>query len=117
MHVQWGRSTTFPLQLYMDDLSKTLNKQNTGCMMGESLINNLYADDLVALFPYRAGLQQLLRVCSNYGLQYDMKFNSEKSVATITSTKENRKQNFPILWDLTLALTKVKYLGHFIRNL
>lgn len=34
----------------MDDLSKTLNKQNTGYMMGESLINNLYADDLVALF-------------------------------------------------------------------
>lgn len=50
MHVQWGRSTTFPRQIYMDDLSKTLNKQNTGYMMGESLINNLYADDLVALF-------------------------------------------------------------------
>lgn len=51
MHVQWGRSTTFfPPQIYMDDLSKTLNKQNTGYMMGESLINNLYADDLVALF-------------------------------------------------------------------
>jgi len=59
----------------MDDLSKELKKCKTGCMVGESLINHLiYADDLVVLSPYSAGLQQLLSV------HYDIEFNSKMSV-------------------------------------
>ena len=45
--------------------------------MGTALINNLmYADDLVILAPSHVGLSMLLSVCSDYGLEHDIKFNS-----------------------------------------
>ena len=48
--------------------------------MGTELINNLmYADDLVILAPPHVGLSMLLSVCSHYGLEHDIKFNSAKS--------------------------------------
>ncbi len=39
----------------------------------------MYADDLVIFCPYSAGLQQLLRICSQYGSDFDIKYNAKKS--------------------------------------
>ena len=64
----------------MDDLSKKLNNVNAGCFMGTELINDLmYADDLVILAPSYVGLSMLLSLCSDYGLEHDIQFNSAKS--------------------------------------
>ena len=113
MQVKWRTSTSTPFlvtngvrqggilspalfSLYMDDLSKQLQQCKSGCMVGEDLINHMvYADDLVVLSPYSAGLQQLLRVCSEYGMGYDIKFNSKKSVIMIARTKDDQKLTFP----------------------
>ena len=66
----------------MDDLSIELNKCNTGCLIGNSVINHLmYADDLVVLSPYSGGLQQLLKVCTNYGNDHDIIYNAKKVVS------------------------------------
>ena len=59
-------------------------------MVGERLLNHLmYADDLVIMTPSSAGLQQLLRVCSDYGQLFDIKFNPKTSVVMIMKTKED----------------------------
>ena len=64
----------------MNDLSNTLNNVNTGCIIGSSLINNLvYADDLVLMAPSFMGLSMLLYVCSENGIEHDIKYNSAKS--------------------------------------
>ena len=70
-----------------------LKECSTGCLVGDRLINHmLYAGDLVALSPSSAGLQQLLRICSQYGIiMYDIQFDSTKSVVLIARTKEDRK--------------------------
>ena len=52
-------------------------------------------DDLVIMFPFSVGMQQLLRIRSCYGVQYDIMFNSKKSVLLIVKTKEDKKSNFP----------------------
>ncbi len=76
----------------MDNLSGKLKGCRTGCLVGDSIINHmLYADDLVVLSPSSAGLQQLLRICSQYGLMFDIKFNSMKSVVLIARTKDDIK--------------------------
>ena len=75
MQVRWGKtiSTLLPVtngvrqggilspilfNLYMDGLSRELEECKTGCMVGNQLINHLmYADDLILMSPYSAGLQ------------------------------------------------------------
>ena len=57
----------------MDGLSRELEECNTGCMVGNQLINHLmYADDLIIMSPYSAGLQQLLRVRTKFGLEFEV---------------------------------------------
>lgn len=78
---QGGILSPMLFTLYMDKLSKQLIDCRTGCVVRGRLINHLlYADDSVIMFPYSACLQQLLRVCTDYGMQFEIKFNSKKSV-------------------------------------
>ena len=104
--------------MYMDDLSERLNKCMTGCVIGEIILNHLmYADDLVILSPYSAGLQQLLLLCSEFGIENDIRYNAAKSNVMIVRPKEYRDSVFPgvVLNDIALPVaTEVKYLGHYI---
>lgn len=59
--------------VYMDELSNQLNRLGTGCLVVNSIVNHLmYADDLVLIYPYSAGLQQMLKVCP-HGPDHDIK--------------------------------------------
>ena len=102
----------------MDDLSERLNKCMTGCVIGEIILNHLmYADDLVILSPYSAGLQQLLSLCSQFGIENDIRYNAAKSNVMIVRPKQYRDSVFPgfVLNDIALPVaTEVKYLGHYI---
>ena len=106
--------------VYMDDLSNKLNDTNTGCHVGELVVNHLmYADDLVLISPYSAGLQQLLRVCSQYGIEHDIKYNAKKSNVMIVRGREDKKLTFPSfsLSGSPLELChEIKYLGHIITD-
>ena len=47
-HVNNGILSTILFNVYMDDRSKQFNGCNTGCLVGNSIINHLmYADDLL----------------------------------------------------------------------
>ena len=77
---QGGILSPYLFCVYMDDLSIKLNDIKVGCMIGTTLINHLmYADDLVLLSPSAMGLSLLLSVCSVYGIEHDIKYNSAKS--------------------------------------
>lgn len=108
MRVKWGPCVSAPFgvrngvrqggilfpilfNLCVDDLSISLNNCTTGCMIGNSLVNHImYADDLVVLSPCSAGLQQLLNVCSEYGVHvHDMKLNADKRTRSDVSQVQN----------------------------
>ena len=100
----------------MDDLSSQLNKTNTGCLVGESIVNHLmYADYLVPL----SLLQQMLWVCSQYGLDHDIKYNAKKSHIMIVRSNQDRKLTFPTFYLSGSPLgvcEEIKYLGHVISD-
>lgn len=52
-------------------------------------------------------------------MQYDIKYNPKKSIVMIARTKEDQELSFPCFYlnERKLSvLTKVKYLGHIIRD-
>ena len=102
----------------MDDLSVLLNSCNTGCFVGNTLINHLmYADDLVIISPSSAGFQELLNVCTDYGANFDVKYNVKKSVAMVCRTREDKDLSLPSFYLAGQELPvrcKCKYLGHVI---
>ncbi len=106
--------------VFMNELSEELSDCRTGCMLGNTTVNHyMYADDLVVFSPSSAGFQQLLNICSDYGIRYDVQYNTKKSVVMICRTKDHRDLNFPDLYlsgQVWNVCTTVKYLGHFINN-
>ena len=137
MQVKWGNSlsATFNVSngvrqgsilspslfnVYMDDLSVRLNGCGTGCWVGNSVVNHLmYADDLVVFSPYSAGLQQLLRICSQYGTEFDIKYNASKSNIMIARSRDDKNAPFPdfnLSGSVLEVCDEIKYLGHFISS-
>ncbi len=77
----------------------------------------MYADGLVVFSPSSAGLQQLLNLCSDFGLEHDILYNLNKRVVMICRNKEDKSIHFPVFKLSTKSFTvcaKVKYLGHII---
>ena len=101
MCVRWGSSISSSFRLsngvrqggilsphlfnvYVDDLSQTLNRCRTGCLSGNITINHLmYADDLVLLSPSATGLRELLCACVEFSISHDVVYNSKKSSVLI----------------------------------
>ncbi len=93
---QGGILSPYLFNIYMDDLIKRLNECKTGCINGTLVLNHLmYADDMVIFLPYSGGLQMLLNICSEYGIEADVKYNAIKSVVMIIRSKYNRNTVFP----------------------
>ena len=137
MRVRWGNILSTPFNvgngvqqggilspalfnIYMDDLSRQLGGCSTGCMIGDSLVNHfMYADDLALLSPSTGGFQQLLNICTNYGVDFDVKYNAKKSVVMVCRTKEDMDIKFPAFHLSGQALgvsNSTKYLGHIITD-
>ncbi len=100
----------------MDDLSKKLNAYINGLM----LLNHLmYANNLVIFTPYIGGLQVLLKICSEYGIEFHMKYNATKSTVMIIRSKHNKNtvfHSFVLNGAALLISVEVKYLGHFMTD-
>ncbi len=95
-----------PFNLYMDDLSVQLSGSKTGCIINNTVINHfMYADDLATLSPSNAGFQQLLNICSEYGVNYDAKYDAKKSVVMLCRCRDDEELNFP-----AFHLSTIRYL-------
>ena len=115
---QEGILSPYIFCVYMEDLSNKLNNVNTGCIIGSSLINDLmYADNVVLMTPSSMGLSMLLYMCSENGIEHDIKYSSAKSKVMIFCCKRFKDIHIPnvVLNGETLPrVNKCKYLGHII---
>ena len=117
---QGGMLSPFLFNLYMDELSNKLKECNTWCRVGDMVINHLmYADDLVIFCPYSGGMQGLLQVCTEYGIDNDIKYNAKKSNVMIVRTRDDKDTNFPefrLCGEKLKVCREIKYLGHFFSD-
>jgi hypothetical protein len=106
--------------VYIDSISTKLNNLNIGCQLGDVLVNHLfYADDICLFCPSSKGLQFLLNVCHESGLELQLIFNKSKCKVLIFKSKSFKNCiscNFR-MGDVTLEeCSSYQYLGHFITN-
>ena len=68
--------------VYVDDLSSSLNNISAGCSVGNVSINHLlYADDVCLLASSVPGLRALISCCTDYADDHDLLFNPRKTKA------------------------------------
>ena len=70
----------------------------------------MYSDDWMGFCPYSAGLQQLLRMCSQYG------YNAKKSNIMIKADKKLTTPYFSLSGTVLNICNEAKYLGHYITD-
>ena len=79
----------------------------------------MYADDLVIVAPSHVGLSMLLSLCSDYGLEHDIKLNNANNNIMIFCCKQFNDIHVPSfeLYDNILpTVNQCKYLGHVITD-
>ncbi len=66
--------------IYIDELLSRLKTAGYGCHIGNVFVGALgYADDIVLLVPTIAAANKMLEVVRTFSLQYNVKFNPDKS--------------------------------------
>lgn len=89
-------------------------------ILSPDLFNLYVADDLVVFSPSSAGFQQLLNICTEYGVQCDIKYNAGESAILLCRAKQDKKKatfsSVKLSNNVFEVYKKVKYLGHFIAD-
>ena len=75
---QGGILLPFLFNVYMDDLSVSLNSCNIWGRIGNIFLNHLsYAVDLCLIHLSSAGMQKLLGICSMYAIDHSLTYNAK----------------------------------------
>ena len=67
--------------VYFDELLKRLESSGMGCYIGHHFYRCVgYADDVKLLCPSINGLQTMINVCENFADEFDVMFNTTKTL-------------------------------------
>ena len=76
--------------IHMDVLISKLKRSGHGCrLFGEYNGCILYADDIMLLSHSLNAMQVMLKICDDFAIDYDLKVNTEKSVAMRIGARHN----------------------------
>jgi len=108
---QGGALSPYLFAVYLNDLSTELNKNKTGCCVGEVLLNHLmFAYDIWVFCPSVRGLHSILDVCQAYAELHGITFNYSKTVCMTFKAKSGAKTAVTPL--LTLGGQNVRSVNH-----
>ncbi len=102
--------------LYLDQLLLDIMASGYGCYIGSVYLGTLgYADDLTLSSPTFTGLQKMVGICDNYGIEYSMQFNPKKTVCMRISRDGKQPSSAIVLNGRPLSwVTKAKHLGNWL---
>ena len=106
--------------MYIDPLLKEINTSKVGCYVGDIACNAFaYADDIALLSPTKQGLNQLIKICETFSLNYSIKFNSSKSRLIVFSNDPNKNfkdLNMKLNGQMISVFNEINHLGFTINN-
>ena len=95
--------------LYIDELFNRLKKAKIGCYIGNVFAGALgYADDATLLAPTLTSMTDMLAIVTQFGTEYDVKFNPTKTQLIVYGGPDTEHQ---ILFDGTVIKNE-KCAGH-----
>jgi len=97
----------------MDVLIFRLRNAGIGCKLAQQFVGYvLYADDILLLVHSLNAVRQMLRICEEFATEFDMKFNSSKSVVMRIGERYEVKCEPLMLAGYELQFVQsLKYLG------
>jgi hypothetical protein len=97
--------------IYIDELFVRLKKSRVGCYIGNIYAGAVgYADDVSLIAPSYCAAKHMLRICEEYAREFDVVFNSSKSVLVVYNGDHNVRLT---LNDVALArYDNAMHLGH-----
>ena len=112
---QGGVISCHLFNLYIDPLLVQLSNSGHGCHIAGVYAGALsYADDITLLCPSVWGLNEMLKICNKYRLEYNIIFNSKKTVC-IKFGSTNIEGESAFFDGVRLEWTdKIRHLGNFI---
>ena len=79
--------------VYIDNLLGRLSRSGVGCYVGTNFVGALaYADDIVLVCPTLSAMRKMLSICDAFAVEYDIKFNAQKSKLLMVSPRNRPKQ-------------------------
>ena len=99
--------------LYTEELAVRLRKSGYEIRIGEDKLSSLlYADDIVIMSEDSGELQEMLNIVAQYGREFGMKYNNEKSQVLVLNGEAADVGRTWDIGDLRIGRTEsYKYLG------
>ena len=104
--------------LYIDELLNRINSSGLGCHIGHLSFAGLgYADDVTTLTPSVSALQSILRICEDFGIEYNVIFNCKKTICMRVGSGGRPPERSVTLNGTKLIWNKkVKHLGNIVTH-
>ena len=112
---QGGILSPLLFNLYMDDISNTLNSSRQGCIINGVPVNHImYADDVALIAPSAHALQLFLNLCNSYASCHSIVYNTKKTVCMCVKPKQLKStivHEFVLSGNNLKHVVNHKYLG------
>ena len=104
--------------MYIDVLLCRLKRSGYGCYIGNMFCGALgYADDVIIMAPTVTATKQMLNICADYGIEYNVLFNPDKTKCIhINKLKCNIVLNVQFMGKLIETVNYDNNLGFQIGN-
>ena len=119
---QGGTISPMLFSLYVEPLIEKLERENLGIQFEHITIEVvMYADDIMLLSNIKSDLNKLLKIVEEYGYNYGMKFNPEKTMFMVfgdkilmnlaNNTLDGNQANLMLEGKLITRVPNMRYLG------
>ena len=113
---QGGVMSPLLFSLYVDELILRIHNARVGCFIGNKCSSVLiYADDIALLTPTRNAMQKLLKICEEFGKDYCLNYNPDKS-ETIIFGNSSFNCNLTLNNENIKQVNRIVHLGHVMKN-